>query len=191
MMGLVTSPSPYFSPALFSYCASGVRYGKTKKDSLPFMLFACVDTKLGCTNRDVGTEYHMGAVGQAGKRTKPTPLKSILSSIIVNKFLDFEGKSDLVSWALAVADIFVVRACATSWRLASPTLPIGICGRATGRETPDNTPQQLQFGLHEFLENEVVVSSRDGTGVPTLGCVCLGSGRVCELAMIVQTSCQD
>lgn len=132
------------------------------------MLFACVDTKLGCTNRDIGAEYHTGAGQQAGKRTKPTPLKSILSSISVNKFLNVEGKSDLVSLDLAVADIFVVRACATPWRLASPTVPIGICGRATGREIPDNTTQQLQFWLRENLENEVVVSSRDGTGVSAL-----------------------
>lgn len=141
-MGLVTSPSPYFFSHAFLLLFFRCPVRKDKKRFITLMLFACVDNKLGCTNRDVGAEYHMGAGGQAGKRTKPTPLKSILSSIIVNKFLDFEGKSDLVSWDLAVADLFVVRACATSWRLAFPTLPIGICGRATGREIPDNSPQQ-------------------------------------------------
>lgn len=41
------------------------------------------------------------------RRNPPPPLKPILSSILVHKFLNVEGKSELVSWDRAVAEFWL------------------------------------------------------------------------------------
>lgn len=120
--GLVRSPCFFSYPHFFFYCFSGVRNGKTKKT---YSYAFCLSLSVSLAVR-LGTQWqNITSDGAQVDRRKHPSLKPILRSIIVHKFLNVEGKSELVLWDQAVAEVYLhspllVVACflySTRWEL--------------------------------------------------------------------------